>query len=37
VKELEQFFINYNKAEGKTFKPLNMLSAKEAIKLLKKQ
>ena len=37
VEELEQFFINYNKAEGKTFKPLNMLSAKEAIKLLKKQ
>lgn len=37
VEEVEQFFINYNKAEGKTFKPLNMLSAKEAIKLLKKQ
>jgi len=37
VEELEQFFINYNKAEGKIFRPLNMLSAKEAIKLLKKQ
>jgi inorganic pyrophosphatase len=37
IEELEEFFINYNKAEGKLFKPLEMLSVKQAIKLMKKQ
>ena len=35
MKELEQFFENYNQVEGKVFSPLKRLDAKEAMKLLK--
>jgi hypothetical protein len=35
MKELEQFFENYNQGEGKVFSPLKRLDAKEAMKLLK--
>jgi inorganic pyrophosphatase len=35
MEELEQFFKNYNKIEGKEFKPLQRLNAKEAAKLIK--
>ena len=34
--ELEQFFITYNKIEGKEFKPLERLKAKDALKLINK-
>jgi inorganic pyrophosphatase len=37
VKELLTFFITYNKEEGKEFKPLKVLAAKEAARLLRKQ
>ena len=37
MKELESFFIYYNMTEGKTFKPLGILSAKETLKLIKQQ
>lgn len=36
VTELEDFFVNYNQAEHKKFKPLGTISAKEAKKILKK-
>lgn len=35
--ELQDFFINYNKAEGKKFKPLEILKPKDAMALIKKQ
>jgi inorganic pyrophosphatase len=35
LKELEDFFINYNQIENKQFKPLKRLPPKEAHKLLK--
>jgi inorganic pyrophosphatase len=35
VNQLEDFFIHYNKEEGKEFKPLRKFSAKEAYKLIK--
>jgi inorganic pyrophosphatase len=35
--QLNQFFINYNAIEGKTFKPLQMISAAKAFQLLNKQ
>jgi len=35
IKQLQDFFIHYNKEEGKEFKPLKTLSAKEAFKLIK--
>lgn len=35
MKELEQFFKNYNELEGKVFEPLKRLDSKEAMKLLK--
>ncbi len=34
--ELQQFFINYNKQEGKNFQPLKILSAKDACKAIEK-
>jgi inorganic pyrophosphatase len=34
IKELEDFFVDYNKIEGKTFKILGKLSPKEAHKLV---
>ena len=37
LKELLDFFVNYNKEEGKEFKPLTLLPAKEALLLLNKQ
>ena len=37
LEQLEAFFINYNKAEGKLFRPLRLIGAKQAYKLLKKQ
>lgn len=33
--ELQDFFVNYNKAEGKKFKPLGIVKATKAMKLLK--
>lgn len=35
--ELEQFFVNYNAAHGKKFKPLKVIKPKEAFKLIKQQ
>ena len=35
IEQLEHFFINYNKEEGKKFKPLNRISAKKAFDLIK--
>ena len=35
--ELQQFFVNYNKVEGKKFKPLKILKPKEALALIKQQ
>lgn len=35
--ELQQFFVNYNAAQGKKFKPLKIIKPKEAFKLIKKQ
>ena len=37
MKELESFFIYHNMTEGKTFKPLGILSVKETLKLIKQQ
>ena len=37
MKEIENFFIYYNLMEGKTFKPLGILTANETWKLIKKQ
>jgi len=34
--ELQHFFINYNKQEGKDFQPLKILSAKDACKTIEK-
>ena len=36
LKELEAFFINYNKQEGKEFRPLGFMDSKEASKQIKK-
>ncbi|WP_346239343.1 inorganic diphosphatase [Niabella insulamsoli] len=36
LSELEDFFINYNKAEGKTFIPLGFASEREAVLSIKK-
>ncbi len=35
IKQLETFFINYNELEGKKFKPLKRVDAKQALKLIK--
>jgi inorganic pyrophosphatase len=35
--QLEEFFINYNKVEGKTFKALGIVDADKGYKLIKKQ
>ncbi|SFP62159.1 inorganic diphosphatase [Parafilimonas terrae] len=35
ITQLESFFINYNKLEGKTFKPLKHIGAQQALKLIK--
>jgi inorganic pyrophosphatase len=34
LKELEAFFIDYNKIEGKKFKPLKIIKSKKAYKLI---
>lgn len=36
LQELGNFFINYNREEGKDFRPLGFLNAKEAAKQIKK-
>jgi inorganic pyrophosphatase len=36
LKEIEQFFVNYNKEKGKKFKALARKGPKQAWKLLKK-
>lgn len=36
VTELQDFFVNYNRAEAKEFKPLGTINAKEAKRLIKK-
>jgi inorganic pyrophosphatase len=36
LEELEKFFITYNEIEGKTFKPIERLKAKDAFKLINK-
>jgi inorganic pyrophosphatase len=35
VTQLESFFINYNKLEGKIFKPIKHISSQQALKLIK--
>lgn len=35
IEQLENFFINYNEEEGKKFKPLKIINAKEAYKMIK--
>jgi inorganic pyrophosphatase len=35
LRELEQFFINYNKIEGKEFKVVSLVDAKESKKMIK--
>lgn len=37
LKELEAFFVNYNKEEGKNFRPLGYLNAKQSMQQIKKQ
>ncbi len=37
IKEIENFFIYYNKAQKKEFKPLGILSAKETWNVIKEQ
>jgi inorganic pyrophosphatase len=37
IQELEAFFINYNKGEGKTFVPIQTIGAKRAYELIRKQ
>lgn len=37
IKELEDFFVQYNKLQGKDFKPLKKLDAKLAMKQIKDQ
>lgn len=34
IEQLETFFINYNEAEGKKFKPIKKLNAQQAMKLI---
>jgi inorganic pyrophosphatase len=36
MEELEQFFVTYNEIEGKKFKPIERLKAKDAFKLINK-
>ncbi|ANH81905.1 hypothetical protein A8C56_13800 [Niabella ginsenosidivorans] len=36
LRELEDFFINYNREEGKDFRPQGFINAKEATKQIKK-
>jgi inorganic pyrophosphatase len=36
LKEIEQFFVNYNKEKGKKFRVLGRKGPQEAMKLLKK-
>jgi len=36
IKQLEQFFIDYNKMEGKEFKVLDKLDAHDAKKMIQK-
>ncbi len=37
IKELEDFFVHYNKIEGKKFKPLKTIHQKEAMRLIKER
>jgi inorganic pyrophosphatase len=37
ITELENFFINYNKSEGKKFKVIKTITGKDAMKLINKQ
>jgi len=37
IKQLESFFIDYNKAEGKEFKVLKKLGPKDALRLIEKE
>lgn len=37
ITDLEQFFVNYNKIEGKRFIPLKTIDAKKAYELIQKQ
>jgi inorganic pyrophosphatase len=37
IRQLEQFFVNYNKIEGKIFTPLKTVDAKKAFELIQKQ
>jgi len=37
VKELQDFFVNYNKIEGRKFKPLKTIHYKEASRLIKER
>jgi inorganic pyrophosphatase len=34
MNQLEQFFVDYNKLEGKEFKALKQMDSKEALKLI---
>jgi inorganic pyrophosphatase len=34
--DLEAFFINYNRQEGKTFRPLGFIETREALREIKK-
>ena len=36
LKEIEQFFINYNQERGKKFRVLGMRGPKQALKLVKR-
>lgn len=36
TREIEHFFVNYNREEGRTFKPEHWRNAKEALKLIRK-
>ena len=36
VDDIEGFFVSYNKAEGKKFKPITRSGAKQAYKLVKR-
>jgi inorganic pyrophosphatase len=37
VEQLETFFVNYNKLEGRKFKPLKRLKAQQALKMIKQK
>ena len=37
LRELEDFFVNYNKLEGKKFKPLKTIKQEEAFRLIKER